>query len=141
MISRIKPLLLDPVVDLWGTLTRVPYTGWLLISLKLCVFFGFLYLWSYWTFMMLAFSDDTYNTFTDYVSPYIFMLPVHIGLLISIIPLPKFFKWIAFLPILFTSFLYCSVFFAQSPAYKFAIIGLVVNISAVTLLVESIQGN
>ena len=52
-----------PIVDLWITLVQVFKSK---IFLFIVTGIGFLYTWTFWTFSMLAFSEETSFTFLDY---------------------------------------------------------------------------
>jgi hypothetical protein len=101
---------------------------------------GFLYTWTFWTFSMLAFSEETSFTFLDYFWSYMMLLIPNIGLLVALFPFPKICKWLAFFPLIMTSWLYTNMILNQTSYIEFAIIGFGTNIGAVILILLSIKG-
>ncbi|MFC1771720.1 hypothetical protein ACFLZV_07530 [Candidatus Margulisiibacteriota bacterium] len=115
------------ILPVWFTLLRV------------AIVIGFFYLWIYWTFMSLAFSDETQTSIREYLITFTMMLIQNSGLLIAVLPFPKIIKWIAFLPLAVTTFLYVTIFGATSPAWGFAITGLLTNLGAILLIIRKLK--
>ena len=103
------------------------------------ILIGFLHLWVYWTMMLMAFSDEP-STTRDYIWSFLFMLVPNIGILLGVFPFPKLIKWMAVLPIMLSSFLYVTIFWAAIPAWEFATIGLLTNLGAVFLVIKDNKG-
>jgi len=100
---------------------------------------GFLYTWTFWTFSMLAFSEETSFAFLDYFWSYMMLLIPNIGLLFALFPFPKICKWVAFFPLIITSWLYTNMILNQTSYIEFAIIGFGTNIGAFILILLSIK--
>ena len=126
-----------PVVDLWITLVQVFKSK---IFLFIVTGIGFLYTWTFWTFSMLAFSEETSFTFLDYFWSYMMLLIPNIGLLFALFPFPKICKWVAFFPLIITSWLYTNMILNQTSYIEFSIIGVGTNIGALILIFLSIKG-
>jgi len=110
------------------------------IFLLIVTSIGFIYTWTFWTFSMLAFSEETSFTFLDYFWSYMMLLIPNIGLLFALFPFPKICKWLAFFPLITTSWLYTNMILNQTSYIEFAIIGFGTNIGAVILILLSIKG-
>ena len=106
-----RALLMAPIVDLWITLVQVFKSK---IFLFIVTGIGFLYTWTFWTFSMLAFSEETSFTFLDYFWSYMMLLIPNIGLLFALFPFPKICKWIAFFPLIIKSWLYTNMILNQT---------------------------
>ena len=131
-----KARLMAPVVDLWITLVQVFKSK---IFLFIVTGIGFLYTWTFWTFSMLAFSEETSFTFLDYFWSYMILLIPNIGLLFALFPFPKICKWVAFFPLIITSWLYINMIINQTSYIEFAIIGFGTNIGAFILILLCIK--
>ena len=127
---------MSPVVGLWITLVQVFKSK---IFLFIVTGIGFLYTWTFWTFSMLAFSEETSFTFLDYFWSYMMLLIPNIGLLFALFPFPKICKWVAFFPLIITSWLYTNMILNQTSYIEFAIIGFGTNIGALILILLSIK--
>ena len=123
-------------MDLWITLVQVFKSK---IFLSIVTGIGFLYTWTFWTFSMLAFSEETSFTFLDYFWSYMMLLIPNIGLLFALFPFPKICKWVAFFPLIITSWLYTNMILNQTSYIEFAIIGFGTNIGALILILLSIK--
>ena len=123
-------------MGLWITLVKVFKSK---ILLFIVTGIGFLYTWTFWTFSMLAFSEETSFTFLDYFWSYMMLLIPNIGLLFALFPFPKICKWVAFFPLIITSWLYTNMILNQTSYIEFAIIGFGTNIGALTLILLSIK--
>jgi hypothetical protein len=134
--TPIKILLIAPIVDLWITLVQVFKSK---IFLFIVTGIGFLYTWTFWTFSMLAFSEETSFTFLDYFWSYMMLLIPNIGLLFALFPFPKICKWVAFFPLIITSWLYTNMILNQTSYIEFSIIGFGTNIGAFILILLSIK--
>ena len=131
-----KVLLMSPVVGLWITIVQLFKSK---ILLFIVTGIGFLYTWTFWTFSMLAFSEETSFTFLDYFLSYMMLLIPNIGLLFALFPFPKICKWVAFFPLIITSWLYTNMILNQTSYIEFSIIGFGTNIGALILILLSIK--
>ena len=108
---------------------KVGYAGWLLMGLKLCLFLGFLYLWDYWTAMLLFFRDNNQPRITDYM----FTLVFNSALLLSCFRCHILLRIICLLLLAFTTYLYLGILL-NGKVWGFACIGCVMNFGAVFLI-------
>ena len=107
-----------------------------LFLVKTIIFLIFLYLWNYWTALILAFSDEVPIQTREYIWAYSGTFIANSGILFSIMLIPRFLKYIALLLLIITSCLYISIFFAPLPAFGIASTGLLTSICSAYLLIS-----
>lgn len=128
--------LMASVVALWRNVAKV-------FSSKTVLFIvtgiGFFYTWTFLTFSMLAFSEETSFTYLDYFWSYMMLSIPNAGLIFALFPFPKICKYFAFVPLIITSCLFTNMILNQTSYIEFAMIGLGTNIGAFVLIFLSIK--